>query len=107
MVVLSEETGRVEMTGMETFNIQHRTSNIQRKPKARHWMFGVGCWMFDVLKFSFTPLLALQLLAAGASAADKLQADLIPLGLRARNEAPIHRRGAIQMGLDAHSRRPA
>jgi hypothetical protein len=31
----------------------------------------------------------LQLAAGRADAADKLQADLIPLGLRARNEAPI------------------
>ena len=31
----------------------------------------------------------LQLVAGRADAADKLQADLIPLGLRARNEAPI------------------
>jgi hypothetical protein len=70
------------MTDVETSNIQHSTSNIQRMPSAKHWML-------DVLKFVFMPLLVFQLLAAGALAADKLQADLIPLGLRARNEAPI------------------
>src|ERR1041385_377496 len=34
-----------------TPNIEHRTSNIQRATFApvRHWMFGVGCSMFDVL----------------------------------------------------------
>jgi hypothetical protein len=77
------------MTGMETFNIQHPTSNIQRKPKTKHWMFGVGCWMLDVLKLILAPLLVFQLLAPGALAADKLSVDLIPLGLRARNGAPI------------------
>ena len=34
-------------------------------------------------------LIALQFLATGAFAADKLQVDLTPLGMRARNEAPI------------------
>ena len=34
-------------------NIQHPTSNIQHPARlcaARHWMFGVGCWMLDVSK---------------------------------------------------------
>ncbi len=45
--------------------------------------------MKPVLKFIFTPLLFFQLLATGALAAEKLQVDLIPQGLRPRNEAPI------------------
>jgi len=45
--------------------------------------------MLDVLKFVFVPLVVVQLLATDAFAADKLSVDLIPLGLRARNQAPI------------------
>ena len=77
------------MTSMETSNVEHPTSNTQRMPNGKHWMLGVGCWMFDVLRFIFTPLLIFQFLSTDALAADKLQVDLIPLGLRARNEAPI------------------
>ena len=77
------------MTGMPTFNIQHSTSNAQGTPNAKHWMFDVGGWRLDVLKFLLAPLLAFQLLATDALAAEKLSADLIPLGLRARTEAPI------------------
>ena len=57
----------------------HRSATRVR----RRWTVDSG------LNFVLPVLIALQLLAAGASAADKLQADLIPLGLRARNEAPI------------------
>ena len=77
------------MTGMPTFNIQHSTSNAQGTPNAKHWMFDVGGWRLDVLKFLLAPLLAFQLLATDALAAEKLSADLIPLGLRARTAAPI------------------
>jgi hypothetical protein len=59
MVVFPEETRRLEMTQM------------------------------GVLKFVFTLWIAFQLLVNGASAADQLQVDLTPLGMRARNEAPI------------------
>lgn len=45
--------------------------------------------MLDVPKFILALLVALQLLPTDALAAEKLQVDLIPLGLRARNEAPI------------------
>jgi len=59
MVVLSEKTGGVEV-----------------KPRIR-WRMAPGL------------LLLLPLFTGRCPAADGLQADLIPLGLRARNEAPI------------------
>jgi hypothetical protein len=40
-------------------------------------------------KFIFSAWLALQLLASGALAAEKLQVNLIPKGARARNAAPV------------------
>jgi hypothetical protein len=89
VVVFSEKARRVEMTVMGTSNIQHSTFNTQGMPNAKHWMLGVGCWMLDVLKLILAPLLAFQLLATNALAAEKLSADLIPLGLRARSAAPI------------------
>jgi hypothetical protein len=42
-----------------------------------------------VVNSIFTSLLALQLLAVDTLAAEKLQVDLIPQGIRARNEAPV------------------
>lgn len=77
------------MTGMETSNIQHPTSNIQRTPFAKHWMLDVGCWTLDVLKFAFLLLIVFQMPGGSALAAEKLQVDVIPLGLRGRNESPI------------------
>jgi hypothetical protein len=31
-----------------TSNNQHRTSNVERPVRPPHWMFDVGCSMFDV-----------------------------------------------------------
>ena len=42
-----------------------------------------------VLKFLLGPLLFFQLLATDALAAEKLEVNLIPLGLRARNNSPV------------------
>jgi hypothetical protein len=47
-------------------------------------------WTVDCgLRFVLPTFLALQLMATSAPAAGQLQANLIPLGLRARNAAPI------------------
>ena len=77
------------MTDMETSNIEHRTSNPQQTPNAKHWMFEVGCSMLDVLKSAFMLLVFFQMFGGSAFAAEKLQVDLIPLGARARNQSPI------------------
>jgi len=77
------------MTSMETSNIQHSTSNIQGTRKVAHRMFDVECWMLNVPQFIFALLVVFQFLPTDALAADKLSVDLIPVGLRPRNEAPI------------------
>jgi hypothetical protein len=45
--------------------------------------------MNPLLKYLFAPLLAFQLLAPAALAAEKLQVDLIPQGPRPRNQSPV------------------
>jgi hypothetical protein len=88
MVVLSEKTRRVEVKIEKTSNIQPRTSASQRMPGAEHRLFDRGRWVLDVLRWVLTPLVALELLTTGALAAG-LEADLKPMGLRARNAAPV------------------
>ena len=73
----------------ETRSLPHPTTRLQKTSAAHHRTYVVGGWRLAVLKFTFTPLLAWQLLAANAFAADILQVDLIPQGARARNQSPI------------------
>lgn len=72
-----------------TSNIEHRTSNLPGTRDAKHGWFEVGCGRLRVLKLVFTLVIAPELLATGVFAASQLQVDLRPLGLRARNAAPI------------------
>jgi hypothetical protein len=80
----------MEMTmNWKTSNIQHSTFNVQRAPGSSRWKLNVECCALNVLRFILLPLLVFQFPATGAFAAGQLQVDLTPLGMRARNEAPI------------------
>lgn len=53
----AEQGERLELGFVRTSNLQHRTPNIQAgRPASPHWVFGVGCWMFDVSPIPHSPL---------------------------------------------------
>jgi hypothetical protein len=89
MVVLPEKARRVEMKNKETSDSQASTSNSPGSFKAKHGVLKGGCWMLKALKIAVALLLAFEFLEANSFAEEKLQVNLLPLGARARSEAPI------------------